>query len=124
MASTILLDQLSWDLVVDLNGNIAMASAPYALAQDAASAIKLFRGELWYDTTQGVKYYRAGAAYDGSILNEQPPLSVAKTEFNKAALTVPGVVAAQTFIASVIGRKLAGQVQITDKTGGLSAVRF
>jgi hypothetical protein len=51
-----LLDRSTWDLVLDASGNIAVASAPYALAQDAASAIRLLAGELWYDTAQWVPY--------------------------------------------------------------------
>ena len=52
---TLLLDPLKWDLVVDAAGNIAVASPPYALAQDAASSIKLFSGECYYDTSIGVQ---------------------------------------------------------------------
>jgi hypothetical protein len=37
-------DRSTWDLVLGASGNIAEASAPYALAQDAASAIQLFAG--------------------------------------------------------------------------------
>jgi hypothetical protein len=54
---TLLLDTATWDLVLDVKGNIAIASEPYSLAQDAASAIKTFLGEVWYDTTQGVPYF-------------------------------------------------------------------
>jgi hypothetical protein len=41
-----LLDRSTSDLALDASGNIAVASAPYALAHDAASAIRLFAGEL------------------------------------------------------------------------------
>ena len=54
---TLLLDQTTWDLTLDANNNIALAAEPYAFAQDAASAIRLFQGELWYDTTRGVPYF-------------------------------------------------------------------
>ena len=40
--STLLLDQTEWDLVLDASGNIALASPPYALAQDVASAVRTF----------------------------------------------------------------------------------
>ena len=115
--NTLLLDILTWDLVVDLNGNIAMATKPYALAQDAASAIKLFSGELWYDTTQGVVYFN-------EILGTLPPLALLKQKFNEAALTVPEVTAARTFISSFRGRVLSGQVQITSKTGLTAVANF
>jgi hypothetical protein len=51
---SLLLSRPAWDLVLDASGNIAVASAPYAIAQDAASAIRLFAGEHWYDTAQGI----------------------------------------------------------------------
>jgi len=69
LLNTLLLDQTAWDLVIDSNGNIAMASPPYSLAQDVASAIKLFQGELWYDTSKGIPYFN-------EILGHMPPLSL------------------------------------------------
>jgi hypothetical protein len=114
--ATLLLDQSLWDLCTDASGNIAMATAPYAIAQDAASAIRLFQGELWYDTTQGVPY--------SQILGKYPPLSLVKTQLVNAALTVPGVVSAAVFISGISGRKLTGQVQVTDASGTTTSASF
>lgn len=117
MAATLLLSPQSWDLLVDAGQNIAVAEAPYALAQDAASAIKLFEGEDYYDVTRGIPYW-------SEILGHWPPVRVMKAYFNRAALTVPGVVAAQSFIDSIEDRRPKGQVQITDRTGALSTAGF
>ena len=114
---TLYLDPTAWDLAIDTNGNIAMASKPYALAQDAASAIKLFLGEYWYDTTQGVAYWT-------QVFPSKVSLANAKAQFVAAALTVPEVVGAQCFITSSTNRLLSGQVQITDNTGQVTAVGF
>ena len=54
MPATLLLTPQTWDLTVDASNNIAVAAEPYALAQDAASAIRLFQGEDYYDTTRGI----------------------------------------------------------------------
>ena len=116
MSSTLLLDTQLWDLTLDAAGNIAVATDPYQLAQDAASAIRLFQGELWYDTTQGVPYQ--------NILAQNTPLSLLKQQLVDAALTVPDVVSAQCFIASVSGRGVAGQVQVVSSTGATSATNF
>lgn len=116
MPDTLLLDQTTWDLVLDISGNIAVASEPYSLAQDAASAIKLFQGELWYDTTKGIPY--------DAILGYSPPLAYLKSLFEAAALTVPGVVEARCFIASATGRTITGQVQVTDVAGRITAATF
>ncbi len=107
---TLLLDQQAWDLTVDAAGNIALATAPYAIAQDVASALKLFLGECWYDTTRGIPYFQ-------QILGNQPPLAFLKAKFATAALSVPETVAAAAFIDSITGRKVNGQVQITTEAG-------
>lgn len=114
---TLLLDTIGWDLVVDANGNIAAASDPYALAQDAASAVRLFQGELWYDTTSGIPYF-------DQILGKLPPLALVKAKIVAAALTVPGVAAAACFISSFSGRTVHGQIQITTSTGVIAAAGF
>ena len=115
--NTLLLNPTSWDLVVDALGNIAMASNPYAVAQDAASAIKLFSGEYWYDTTKGTPYW-------ATTFGQMPPLQLVKAQNVAAALTVPDVVSAQCFISGVNGRQVTGQVQVTDTSGQTVAVGF
>lgn len=115
---TLLLDTDQWDLVLDVAGNIALAKDPYALAQDAASAIRLFQGELLYDTTKGVPYWQ-------SILGKTPPIGLLKTKFVAAALTVPEVDSAVCFISSITDRKVTGQVQTKSSISGqTSAVNF
>jgi len=113
--NTLLLDPETWDLVIDAAGNIAMATQPYSIAQDVASACRLFSGELWYDTAKGVPYFE-------QILGENPPLSLIKAEIVKAALTVPNVVSAQCFISAFDGRSIKGQVQVVDTFGTQTVV--
>lgn len=115
--NTLLLDQTRWDLVLDAAGNIAMATEPYAIAQDVASAIRLFRGELYYNTVPGVPYFE-------QILGNQPSISFMKAQFVKAALTVPGVVAATCFISAIDDRTLHGQIQVTATDGVITNVPF
>lgn len=114
---TLLLDPGTWDLMVAASRDIAVASEPYAFAQDAASAIRLFRGEDYYDVERGVPYW-------DQILGRWPTIQLMKAKFVEAALTVPGVVAAQAFIESVEDRRPKGQVQVTDKAGVISAAGF
>jgi len=117
---TIALDPTSWDLFVDPSGNIATATEdgnPDSLSQDAASAIRLFQGELWYDTSQGIPYFQ-------QILGKFPSLTLLKSQFVSAAQSVPGVVSAKVFISSITGRTVAGQVQVTDKDGNVTAASF
>lgn len=118
MATTILLDTATWDYTVDAAGNWALASEPYSLAQDVASAIRLFFRELHYDQTQGVRYKQ-------KILGMSPPLTVFQEFMVQAALTVPGVVSAICIITSYdfSTREIQGQVQFKDvdsNTGNVS----
>jgi hypothetical protein len=117
VAATLLLNPKSWDFCVDASQNIAVASEPYAYAQDAASAICLFKGESYYDVTKGIAYWQ-------EILGHWPPVRVMKAHFIRAAKTVPGVVAAQCFIESIEDRRPKGQVQVTDRTGAIAVAGF
>jgi hypothetical protein len=115
--NTLLLDQTAWDLVLDANGNIAMASAPYALAQDVASAVRTFLGEVWYDTSEGIPYWT-------KVLGKLPPASLLIEMINQVALTVPGVVTVQTFITSFSGRTISGNIQFVDVDHETHTVNF
>jgi len=107
---TLLLDE-NWDLKVDVSGNIAKATGPYAIAQDVASAMRTFRGEPWYDTTLGVPYF-------DSILGELPAQGFLIAKFSDAALTVPEVAKIRCEIDSLgADRRLTGKVHITDTRG-------
>lgn len=107
---TLLLDRTVWDLCLDASGNIAVAAEPYAQAQDVASAIRLFRGELWYDTAPGLPYF-------SQILGKTPAPGFLKAQFIRAALTVPGVISAQAFLSFDFTRVLGGQVQFVTSDG-------
>lgn len=117
MADTLLLDTVLWDLVLDADGDIAVAAEPYSLAQDAASAIKTFLGEVYWDTTVGIDYL-------GEIFAKSPSVPLLKARFVAAALTVPGVAAAQVFISSISERGVAGQVQVVNELGQASSAAF
>jgi hypothetical protein len=114
---TLLLDRTYWDLCIDSNGNIAMAAEPYAIAQDAASAIKLFLGEYWYDTTIGIPYFR-------EVLGYPPSVPLMESLCRAAAMTVPDVVKVLVFFTSLANGQASGQVQITDINGNTSAAHF
>lgn len=112
---TLLLDNTYWDLCLDAGGNIAVATAPYQLAQDVASAIKLFFAELWYDTSQGVPYFQ-------QILGKAPPIQLFKEYMVRAAKTVDGVVSATCIIEQFQDRAVKGSVTFTDTSGNTTTV--
>lgn len=112
---TLLLDVSTWDLCLDAARNIAVASRPYALAQDVASAIKTFLGECWYNTELGIPYFQ-------QILGKTPPHTYFQEQMVAAALTVPGVVTATCVISGFKNRVVTAQVQFTDDAGNTQSV--
>jgi len=112
---TLLLDNSQWDLLTDAAGNIALASEPYALAQDVASALKLFAAELWYDTSKGVPYF-------ADILGHTPPVTMFQELMVKAAMSVPGVVSAECTIEAFERRTVTGQVTFRTTNGQTGTV--
>jgi len=115
--NTLLLDQTEWDLVLDSSRNIALAAPPYALAQDVASAVRLFLGELWYNTTAGIPYFE-------DVLGQLPPASLLIGYIEAQALTVPGVVSARCIISGIDQREVTGQILFIDEVGTQNNVNF
>lgn len=103
---TALLSNDLWDLVLGSNGDLAIASDPYSIAQDVACALKTFQGECYFDTTLGVPYFQ-------QIFGQFPSIQFLKAQFVAAAMTVPQVTSAQCFLSSLVNRSLSGQVQFT-----------
>lgn len=106
---TILLGVNTWDLVLDISGNIAVASEPYQLAQDAASACRTFLAECWYNSTLGIDY--------NTFLGKTPNVPLMKAKMVSQALLVPGVVSAKVFITDIVDRRVTGQIQVTGTDG-------
>jgi len=108
---TLLLDRTTWELTKDGLGNIALASNPYSITQDVASAARTFRAECYYDKTLGLPYWE-------SILGHSPPLGFLKAQYVSAARSVPEVAGARVFLAGYdVDRLLTGQIQVTTTSG-------
>jgi hypothetical protein len=114
---SLLLNPVTWDLVKDAAGNIAVTDDPYALAQNAASAIRLVQSEQWYNTNIGVPYFQ-------QIFSRTPNVPFIKAKLLAAALSVPGVIKASVFITSIKDRNVRGQVQVTGSNGTVTAAAF
>lgn len=117
MATSLLLDRDAWDLTLDSSGNIAVASEPYSQAQDVSSAARTVVGEVYYNTAIGIPYFT-------QILGYRPPLQFMKAQYIKAALTVPGVTAANCFITTLTNREVTGQIQFTASDGSTQTTGF
>lgn len=117
MMHTLYLDPETWDLQLDLEGNIAFAKDPYSKAQDVASAIRLFDGELYYNTSKGIPYF-------DEILGKKQSFSLYQKRLVDAALTVPGVLSAEAGITREADRAIGGAVRFTDEDANTYEVRL
>lgn len=110
MTTSIFLLPTTWDLCIDSKGNIATATDDYEIAQNVASACRLWLGESMFDRKRGIPYKFKVLGYrpDGSLLN-----SWFKTE----AETVNGVTAA-TPVLDIQNRELVGYIEITTEDSG------
>lgn len=117
MAATLTLDPDAWDLTIDGQGGISVSSGSESLAQDAASAIRTFQGEVYFDTSLGIPYLT-------QILGKTPPLALVKQLLVEAALSVEGVSAAQCYLTAFTSREIVGQVQVVGQDGEVAAANF
>jgi hypothetical protein len=115
--NTFLLDTVTWDLIVDASGNIAIASDPYSVAQDVASACRTFVGDVFYNLA-------AGFPYRTQILAQAPPLALVKQWLINQASAVPGCSNPVVYLTSLPPRRLGGQIQFTDSNGQQQVVTF
>jgi len=119
MTTTLLLDQTIWDLCLDVDGNIAVASDPYATAQCVANAVRTFLGELWYDTPAGLPYFQ-------QVLGKLPNIQMLKSLILAQTNTVSGVSSAVVYLTNISfsTRTITGQIQFVDSTGITQVASF
>ena len=101
----------TWDLELDINGNIAVASDVYQQSQDVASAGRTFTNDLYYDQARGIPYLQDILGTKGF------PLSLYKMYLEREALSVSGVVSAQAAIRAEPNRTVGGAILFTNENG-------
>ena len=112
-----LLDQTTWDLVIDANRNWALASSPYSTAQDVACAARTFSGELIFDQDRGIPYFE-------EIFGKTPPLQLVQARITEESLTVPEVAKARTIVSRSDIDGVSGEIQIIDTDGEEANIDF
>ncbi|GAN71326.1 hypothetical protein ASY01nite_17790 [Acetobacter syzygii] len=114
--NTLLLDRTTWDLLLDHDGNIAVASSAYAVGQDISSAVRVFQGECYYNTDLGLPYL-------SNILGKSQSLPVYQTQVEQAALAVPDVAEAHCMVSGLsYDRAISGAILFTTTDGTTSNV--
>lgn len=111
---TLFLRPDSWDLMLDTDGNIAVANSTYQQAQDIASACRTIKQDMYFNQQDGIPYLT-------DILGKgKYPLALYRKYLQDAALSVPGVVSAQAELSMSDNRVVLGQIKFTNdnnKTG-------
>lgn len=125
---TLALDYGNWDLDTDMRGNwrTVGSSTPRSdetglgmrLAQDVATRCLSWRGEVYYDTTQGIRYE--------TIMGEAPNMALLQSAYNTEALKVPECRTALVDFAFVgrDQRTLSGNLTVADFNGAAGAVQL
>lgn len=110
---TLLLDLATHDLVLDASDNIAQASDPYAMAQDAGTACATWLEEVYFDTTLGMPWRQ-------QVFGKMPALSLVKEQLRAVAVREVGdrAQSVTVFIATLTARRVVAQVQVVPAGGG------
>lgn len=123
---TLALDNGTWDLTLDVWGNLATVGdatpeddstgSGMRLAQDVACRVRAWRGEVYYDTKQGIDYPR--------YLGGPPNLALLQSVFTTEALKVPGCQTALADFRFIGGsdRAVTGTITLSDAAGNGSQV--
>ena len=117
MPKTLLLDTAEWDLVLDANGDIALAGEPYAISQDVASAIRTFKEDCWYDQAKGLPYWQ-------QILGHYPPMALVRSAIVNEAMREPKVAQVTIKRLELTDRQITGDVLVIDTEGRENGVSF
>lgn len=112
MAYTLLLND-KWDIYVDGNGNIATTSDEYAIAQNAANAIRLFTNDAYFDQTRGIPHFQIELGKKAA-----PARSTLNNRMRKAVMAVEGVQDAEVLLEfNEQTRTFGGEVILTTVNG-------
>lgn len=101
---TLFLDQDTQDLMVDAAGNIATATGDYAIAQDAASYIKVNITDAIFDQDRGIPYK--------NLFDNKAPPTLIKQYIIDEVTKIPEVLSAEVFFVALENRVLYIQIQI------------
>ena len=102
---TLALDE-SWDLGIDEYNNIAVKSDNDRLAQDVASSVRVFLGELPFDINRGVDYNNPDSIREDL-----------KIQINEQAALVEGVNESLVVFDELKDRTLKTTIYITNENG-------
>lgn len=97
-----------WDLALDTQGNLAIATEEYQQAQDIASSCRVFLGDDYYRKNDGIPYLE-------KVLGKANyPLALYQRNLHDRALLVEGVVSVEVNLYPQQDRLLKGGIIFTN----------
>lgn len=116
---TLALTVPAWDLQLDSRGNLrtfgdatpgTQTGPGMRLAQDVATRVRAWRGEVWFDVNQGIDYPR--------YLGQAPALTQLRADYQSEAVLVPQCATALAdFDLARPTRTVTGSLYLTDLNG-------
>lgn len=116
--NTLFLMPNTWDLALDRAGNIAISRDLYAIAQDVASACRVFTQDLYFDQEAGIPYL------EEILGHNRYSLALYRTQLEDQAKTVPEVETAQAILSTMSGRIVTGRIEFTTTDGRSGALEL
>lgn len=116
--NTLFLMPNTWDLALDRRGNIAIARDIYAIAQDVASACRVFTRDLYFDQEAGIPYL------EEILGHTKYSLALYRTQLEDQAKTVPEVETAQAILSTMDNRVVTGRIEFTTTDGRSGALEL
>lgn len=115
---TLTLDIDSWDLTLDVGGNIATSFGAYAIAQNVANTVRLFTNDAYYDPDRGIPHFAI------ELGEKRNKIGVLRSRIIRAATDIDGVRSASFEIYGIEDRVLSGNISLTLDSGETADVAF
>lgn len=84
----------NWDIALNDNGGLSTAEDAYAVAQNVASAVRLFTNDAYFDTDAGIPHFEV-------TFKRNPDVSIIRSRIKTAAEAVAGVRSARVELRQV-----------------------
>lgn len=103
----------NWDIQLNKDGNIEVATGDYAIAQNCANAVRLFTDDAFYDRTRGIPHFDIELGH--SVMAS---MTVLKNRIKQSCLAVEGVTDCEISLKNDKDNRLeSGQVSLATVNG-------
>lgn len=114
---TMFLDN-SWDITLNGDGKIKMAKGAYAIAQNGSNAIRLFKGDAYFNKSKGIPHF------DIELGHGLAAIPILEGRIRQALLEVDGISDALAVLEVDKTRVLGGNAYVTLEDGENAKISF